>query len=59
MVDGAAKPDIESESPGTAWVNGNDALGPVVGQFSMDLAIKKAKDVGVGWIAAYSSFIKN
>lgn len=27
-------------------------LGPVVGHFAMDLAIRKAKETGVGWIAA-------
>ncbi|KAL0279211.1 UNVERIFIED_CONTAM: hypothetical protein PYX00_000817 [Menopon gallinae] len=48
-------PKILKESPATAWVDGVNCLGPVVGNFSMDLAIKKAKECGVGWVAAKGS----
>lgn len=47
-----ATPKILKESPATAWVDGNNAFGAVVGNFCMDLAIKKAKEVGVGWVVA-------
>ncbi|XP_069681972.1 uncharacterized oxidoreductase YjmC-like [Periplaneta americana] len=50
-----AKPSLLKESPATAWVDGNNGLGPVVGNFCMDLAIKKAKNVGVGWVVAKRS----
>lgn len=47
-----ATPTILKESPATAWVDGNNGFGAVVGNFCMRLAIKKAKEVGVGWVAA-------
>uniref|UniRef100_A0AAG5D4P9 Malate dehydrogenase n=1 Tax=Anopheles atroparvus TaxID=41427 RepID=A0AAG5D4P9_ANOAO len=53
--DGAAEPTILNETPATAWVDGNNGLGAVVGNFCMDLAIKKAKEVGVGWVCAKRS----
>ncbi|VDO63219.1 unnamed protein product [Heligmosomoides polygyrus] len=40
---------------GTAWVDGHSLLGPVVGNFCMDLAVKKAKEAGVGWVVARGS----
>ncbi|MGH0127604.1 UNVERIFIED_CONTAM: hypothetical protein FKN15_057680, partial [Acipenser sinensis] len=49
------EPVIEKESVATALVNGENVLGPVVGNFCMDLAIKKAKDVGIGWVVAKGS----
>lgn len=52
---GTAKPKLLKESPATAWVDGNNALGAVVGNFCMRLAIKKAKEVGVGWVVAKGS----
>lgn len=52
---GAAVPTILNETPATAWVDGNNGLGAVVGNFCMDLAIKKAKEVGVGWVVAKRS----
>jgi len=33
-------------------VDGGNLLGPVVGNFCMSLAIKKAKDAGIGWVVA-------
>ncbi|XP_070564184.1 uncharacterized oxidoreductase YjmC-like [Ptychodera flava] len=49
------EPTIERELAATAHVNGNNLLGPVVGNFCMDLAIQKARDVGVGWVVAKGS----
>lgn len=43
-----AEPKILKESAATAWVDGCNGLGPVIGTFCMDLAIKKAKESGVG-----------
>ncbi|KAH8370617.1 hypothetical protein KR093_004347 [Drosophila rubida] len=54
-TDGAAEPQILKETPSTAWVDGRNGLGAVVGNFCMDLAIKKAKTVGVGWVCAKGS----
>lgn len=54
-IDGAAEPTVLSETPATAWVDGQNGLGAVVGKFCMDLAIKKAKTVGVGWVCAKRS----
>jgi LDH2 family malate/lactate/ureidoglycolate dehydrogenase len=51
-ADPNAKPVVLKESPATAWVDGNNGLGPVVGNFCMQLAIEKAKSVGVGWVVA-------
>uniref|UniRef100_A0A3B5MVV5 Uncharacterized protein n=1 Tax=Xiphophorus couchianus TaxID=32473 RepID=A0A3B5MVV5_9TELE len=42
------EPVVEKESAATSLVDGNNLLGPVVGNFCMDLAIRKAKEVGVG-----------
>lgn len=49
------KPSILKERAGTAWIDGHSLLGPVVGNFCMDLAIKKAKEAGVGWVVAKGS----
>lgn len=50
VCDGSAVPTITKESVSTALVHGNNGLGPVVGNFCMDLAIKKAKETGIGWV---------
>ncbi len=44
------KPDwrIERETPGTAVLNADRGLGIILGKRAMDIAIKKAKTVGVG-----------
>ncbi|XP_034102285.1 uncharacterized oxidoreductase YjmC isoform X1 [Drosophila albomicans] len=54
-TDGKAEPEILSETKATAWVEGHNGLGAVVGNFCMDLAIDKAFDVGVGWVCAKGS----
>lgn len=55
IADGHITPEILKESPATAHVDGRNGLGPVVGKFCIDLAIKKAKEVGVGWVVAKGS----
>lgn len=54
-INGAAEPKLLKESPATAWVDGCNGLGAVVGRFCMDLAIQKAKTCGVGWVCANHS----
>ena len=49
------EPVVEKESPATAYVDGNNLLGPVVGNFCMKLAIEKAKKVGIGMVVAKRS----
>lgn len=48
------EPVIAKETVATALVDGQNLLGPVVGTFAMELAIKKAHEVGVGWVVANS-----
>jgi LDH2 family malate/lactate/ureidoglycolate dehydrogenase len=54
-TDGKIKPEILKQTPATAWVDGRNGLGAVVGNFCMDLAMAKAKNVGVGWVSAKRS----
>ncbi|KAI7685462.1 hypothetical protein SSS_10571 [Sarcoptes scabiei] len=49
------QPKILKETAATAWVDGQNLLGPVVGRFCMNLAIEKAKHCGVGWVCAKGS----
>jgi len=51
----AATPEVIKNSPSTAWVDGNNGLGPVVGNFCMDLAIEKARATGAGVVVAKGS----
>jgi hypothetical protein len=55
ICDGAAEPVIVKRTSATALVDGRNGLGPVVGNFCMHLALKKAMDTGVGWVAARGS----
>lgn len=57
--DPKAVPKILKETVATAWVDGQNGLGVVIGDFCMGTAIKKAKEVGIGIAAAkgiYSKF---
>lgn len=47
------EPVVEKESAATALVDGKNLLGPVVGNFCMNLAIQKAKEAGIGWVVAH------
>lgn len=51
-TDGNATPEILNQTPATAWVDGLNGLGAVVGNFCMDLAVEKAKTTGVGVVCA-------
>lgn len=48
---------VKKETVATALVDGCNGFGAVVGKFSMDLAIKKARDVGIGMVVAYCKSI--
>jgi L-2-hydroxycarboxylate dehydrogenase (NAD+) len=52
-----ARPDIRivHETPSTGVVDGDQGLGLVVAPFAMDLAIRKAEQVGTGWVAVRNS----
>ncbi|MDP9041283.1 MAG: Ldh family oxidoreductase [Bacteroidota bacterium] len=52
-----ARPDIQivHETISTGVVDGDGGLGLVVAPFAMDLAIRKAKNAGSGWIAVRNS----
>jgi LDH2 family malate/lactate/ureidoglycolate dehydrogenase len=52
-----ALPDIKviHETPSTAVVDGDSGLGLIVGNYAMDVAIKKAEAVGTGWVSVCNS----
>ena len=55
LIDINAKPEVVFETPVSAVVEGHDAMGQLVGHFAMELAIKKAKETGVGIVSARNS----
>lgn len=55
LCDPSATPTLIQETLATAWVDGNNGFGPVVGNFCMQLAISKARECGVGWVVAKGS----
>ena len=50
------EPTIVKETPATAVVDGKNIIGATVGKFSMQVAIEKAKSVGIGFVVANSKF---
>lgn len=46
---------IIHETPSTAVIDGDGGLGLVVAPFAMRVAIKKAKNVGTGWVSVQNS----
>ncbi|KAJ3638533.1 hypothetical protein MTP99_001891 [Tenebrio molitor] len=48
-------PKVLKETPATAWIDGNNGFGSVVGSFCMDLAIEKAQKVGIGLVVCKGS----
>lgn len=55
LTDPAGKPEIVNDFQATALVDGNNALGQVVGKFCMKLAIHKAEKFGIGIVASRGS----
>ncbi|MDD2196411.1 MAG: Ldh family oxidoreductase [Bacteroidales bacterium] len=49
------KVSVVHQTPSTATVDGDNALGPIAGKESMMLAIEKAKVAGSGWVATRNS----
>ncbi|KAK3108158.1 hypothetical protein FSP39_002186 [Pinctada imbricata] len=49
------EPSVVKETVATALVEGHNVLGPVVGKFCIDLAVKKAKEAGIGFVTARGS----
>ena len=52
MTSNKGEPKIITERASTAYVDGGNLLGPVVGNYSMNLAIEKAKTTGIGMVTA-------
>ncbi len=46
---------VKYQTPSTAVVDGDAGLGLVVGPYAMDIAIKKAMEVGTGWVSVQNS----
>jgi LDH2 family malate/lactate/ureidoglycolate dehydrogenase len=55
QCDGRATPCVVKETAATALVDGRNGIGPVVGEYSMDLAISKAKQSGCAWVTSTGS----
>lgn len=55
LMDPDAKPVIVRERAGTALVDANNGIGQVAAKFCMDLAIHKAKNAGVAYVAVTNS----
>ncbi|KAL5487347.1 hypothetical protein EMCRGX_G019936 [Ephydatia muelleri] len=55
QCDGKAKPEIVKQTVATAFVDGKNGIGFVVGNYCMELAIVKAKDAGIGWVTCTGS----
>lgn len=55
MIDVSAKPAVVFETPLSAVIDGRDGMGQLIGRHAMELAIKKAKERGVGIITVRNS----
>lgn len=55
MIHVDAKPEIFFETPVSAVVDGHDGMGQLIGHYAMELAIRKAKENGVGIVSARNS----
>ncbi len=52
IVSVSEEPTLLRETVSTALVDGRNTLGPVVGNFCMDIAVRKARETGIGWVVA-------
>jgi len=55
LIEPVSKPQIIRESPTTALIDGNHGIGMVIGHQSMNIAIAKAKEFGMGAVAVRNS----
>ncbi|XP_032669327.1 uncharacterized oxidoreductase YjmC-like [Odontomachus brunneus] len=53
--DPAARPRVVTDFQAIALVDGQNALGQVIGKYCMEMAIEKAKKFGIGMVAARGS----
>lgn len=54
-IDPSKQPKVQSERDAVALVDGQNAPGPVVANFCINLAIDKARKQGIGYVAAHRS----
>nr|CAH7732721.1 unnamed protein product [Callosobruchus chinensis] len=54
-ADGSATPVVVQESTSAVVVDGRNAMGAIVGNFCMDIALKKAKETGIAIVVAFNS----
>lgn len=54
-IDPNSKPSVIYETPSTAVVDGNAGLGLIIAPFAMAVAIRKAAEVGSGWVSVQNS----
>ena len=55
LVDVKADPEIVKQTPVSATIEANDAMGQLVSIRAMDMAIEKAKNCGIGMVAVRNS----
>ncbi|XP_014472376.1 PREDICTED: uncharacterized oxidoreductase YjmC [Dinoponera quadriceps] len=55
IIDSAARPRVVTDFQAIALVDGENALGQVIGKYCMEMAIEKAKKFGIGMVAARGS----
>ncbi|XP_071494757.1 uncharacterized oxidoreductase YjmC-like [Diadema antillarum] len=51
----SGQPTVLKELAATAWVDGENLLGPTVGKFCTDLAVQKAREAGIGCVVVKGS----
>ena len=54
-INTSPKVTIVHESPSTAVVDGDNAVGMITARKSMEIAIEKAKNAGTGWVSTRNS----
>ncbi|XP_066259530.1 uncharacterized oxidoreductase YjmC-like [Euwallacea similis] len=54
-TDAKVSPLVLNETVATAYLDGKNGLGAVIGKRAMEIAIAKAKDVGIGFVVAKGS----
>ena len=55
MIKVDAKPEVVFETPVSAVIDGHEGMGQLIGRFGMELAIKKARESGIGIVTVRES----
>lgn len=55
LMDVTARPTVVAEALATALVDAHNGLGQVASEFSMGVAIAKARDAGIGFVSTFQS----